>query len=686
MKVSLDWLQEYIKLSPPHERIAERLTLAGLEVEKVTPVPHLRDTLFEVEVTTNRPDWLSHVGVAREIAAVENIAFKLPEIEDGTTNRGTAGSWKLDLKEIEGCPYYSGVLIEGITSRETPEFMKRRLEACGIRSIDLLVDITNYVLLETGQPLHVFDADLLKGQEIRIRRAKAGEKFVAIDGAELELSREDLVIADKEQAVALAGVMGGKHSEVSEKTRNVLLESAYFHPQWVRRTSRKFSLASESSYRFERRVDPEGVDFGRERALWLIRRYAKPRTISRVIKAGRKPTAQKSIIHLQADTIEKVLGMPLKRHEISSICTRLGMEITPSSAKNWKVKIPSFRPDLTRAVDLVEELARIYGYDRIPETLPERAPLYFEKNPMLQLEQKTREYLSGIGLYETVTFSLISERGLEVERDLGQAVSILNPQNKELRWMRPFLFPSLLETVRKNHHAGNRDVFLFEIANVYRVKEKSSKSEEERTLGMAFHGAWRSKSWMDESRDVAFYDLKGILRLWLERLGVENVNFTPVENRPWLESGSAVQITAGLDVLGYAGMADSAQRAAWDLELPVYLSEISLQKLLPHIRWTRPLEEMPRFPAVERDLSVVVSEEVKASQIVRLIEELGKGLAVRVDVFDLFRGGRIPAGYKNIGFRVTYQSPERTLISSEIQELHAAIGKAVADQFQASFQ
>ncbi|HOW88355.1 MAG TPA: phenylalanine--tRNA ligase subunit beta, partial [Candidatus Omnitrophota bacterium] len=446
MKISTNWLKDFVELAPPVSRTAERLTMAGLEVKKCEVLKTPSDTVFEIEITSNRPDWLSHWGVAREIAAVENLSLKNPVV-DAEKNRVPPKGWDVKIKDAEGCPYYTGVLIEGIVPAKTPDFIINRLLACGIRSINLIVDITNYVLLEIGQPLHAFDADLVRGQEIQLRKPKAGEKFLAINGAEIALQQDDLVVADSERAVALAGVMGGKDSEISDRTRNVFLESAFFNPIRVRKTSRRHQLASDSSYRFERRVDPEGVDLGCRRALWLIEKYAKPRSISAVIKAGEKPQLEIKTVHLKAEEVKKTLGVEIKPNQIVSILARLGLDAKPHSEEIWKVAIPSFRPDLTRPVDLIEEIARIYGYENIPETLPAREPLSVTESPRLALERKVRNLLSGAGWNETVTFSLIGDEGLDAEKDLKNAVQIVNPLHHGLHWMRPTLVTSLLDVI-----------------------------------------------------------------------------------------------------------------------------------------------------------------------------------------------------------------------------------------------
>lgn len=684
MKISVQWLQDFIKLSPPLERIAENLTLAGLEVKKLGEPLASKEGYFEIEITSNRPDWLSHLGVAREISAIENLPLKLPAVDE-VMSRQAATGWKINVKEQEGCPYYSGVLIEGISIEETPDFIKDRLALCGVRSINLIVDITNYVLLETGQPLHAFDADLIKGKEIRVRPAKNGETMMAIDGRKLELKAQDLVIADAERPIALAGVMGGSETEVSHKSRNIFLESAFFQPRWVRQMSRKHALSTESSYRFERRVDPEGVDFGRDRALWLIKKYAKPRFVSSVIKSGQKPNLEKPTVLLSSEHIEKTLGTSVKPHQVASILTRLGLQVTSTSAKSWKTKIPSFRADLTRPVDLVEEVARIYGFDHLPETLPERSPLFRPENKLQRISERARDFFSGAGFFETVTFSLVSQKGFDDET-LKRAVRIVNPQNKELVWMRPFLFASLTEVIRKNQHASNHDVFIFEIANVYGKSDSSKHSEEEKTLGLAMCGDWKPKSWLDASRGVTFFDLKGVLQTFFDVCGIRNFTFHKAKAISHLNPFISEVVMVDKKAVGYVGQLSDSLQKEWGLENPVILAELSLPALSEAAAWVKRFRELPKFPAIKRDLSLTIPETVNAGDIIKMIKEHGKGLVDDVEVFDLFRGGRIPKGCKNVGFRVTYRSAEKTLISSEIQALHASIASELVKYFQAAFQ
>ena len=684
MKVSTNWLKDFVELAPPVTRTAERLTLAGLEVKKCETLTHPSDTLFEIEITSNRPDWLSHWGVAREIAAVENLSLKNPVI-DSEVGRTPPPGWKIQIKDAAGCPYYTGVLIEGITETKTPDFIVNRLLACGIRSINLIVDITNYVLLEVGQPLHAFDADLIRGKEIVVRKSKQGEKFILINGAEIELKPEDLLIADSDRAVALAGVMGGKDSEISDKTRNVFLESAFFNPGRVRKTSRTHQLSSDSSYRFERRVDPEGVDLGRSRALALIQKYAKPRHISAVIKAGEKPQLAVKTIQLRGDEVKSVLGVEIKPSQIALILGRLGLHVKQHSEGVWTVGIPSFRPDLTRPVDLVEEIARIYGYENIPETLPVREPLTVVESPRLILERKIRQFLSGAGLSETVTFSLISEDGLDASKDLKEAVQIVNPLQHGLHWMRPTMVTSLLTVIQKNVNAGADSIPVFEIANIYSMTDAHKHPMEERICAIALYGKKAVQSWLDAARSVTLYDLKGYGEAILKNAGCADLCVAKTQ-KSYFAEGTAEELRTWQTPLAFMGQVSQELLEKWGLKEPVYYAEISLEKLVAPAQKIRTFKDWPKYPAIERDLSIVVKDSVKSGDLMGEIRGLGQGLIREVELFDLFRGKRVPEGCKNLAFRVVYQSLERTLVSDEVQKVHEKIAQTLVSKYQASFQ
>lgn len=681
MRISTNWLKEFVPLTPPLEALADRLTMAGLEVKRIESKPELKDTVFEVEVTTNRADWLSHLGVAREIRAVDNTGLKIPPAQN-PEHRPMPSGWRIDLKEADGCPYYSACLIEGLEYRETPDWMKNRLLASGLRSVNLIVDITNYILLEMGQPLHAFDADMLRGKEIQIRRAKPHEPFVAINGIHYQLQTDDLVIADKERVIALAGVMGGKDTEINARTRNIILESAFFVPRWVRKTALRHGISSDSSYRFERRVDPEGVDFGRERAIKLFAEITGARLISSVLKSGQKPKQEKSKIHLNLDLVKKVLGVDFKAHQVHSVFNRLGFETKNEGPENWVVGIPTYRPDLERPIDLVEEVARIIGYEKIPEVLPKRAPIDIPEHPLHTLEEKTLNFFAGAGLFETITYSLVNPKQFEiVGYDAKEFVEIHNPIHQELTLLRPSLLVSLLDVLSKNEHSGERSVSIFEVANLYK-KPKGGVPEESKHFGILLGGE-QNRGWVGVKRSFNFFDLKGILETYFEFLGIQNYAFEP-QKISFLSPVAIVKVEG--ETVGLAGEVTPSLARKWDLRDKAFFAEISLDQLKPYADRRKKFKEMPKYPSIERDLSLVVDEEVTSREIMSQIEGMGKGMIRAVGVFDLFHGGRVPKGKKNLAFRMTYQLPDRTLLSEEIQTLHNEIAFKISAKFQASFQ
>lgn len=677
MKVSYSWLKEFVSVNTSPEIIADRLTMAGLEVKKIEKVH--QDFIFETEITSNRPDWLSHIGVAREVSAIENKPLKkLPKLSSLNHEKD---AWTLSLDEKIGCPYYTGISIEGIEQNPTPTFMKERLEGCGIRSISLIVDITNYVLLETGQPLHAFDSDCLQGQSIIIRRAHAGEVFIPIKGIDVKLDANDLVIADSAKAVALAGVMGGKNSEIQDTTKNVFLESAFFNPQWVRQASLRHAIKTDSSYRFERRVDPEMVDQARDRALSLIIQYATPKKIGQVHRVGKKPTSFSKAISLNENDVESSLGLRIPHTRSAVILSRLGLKVKSSGKKLLAVP-PSFRPDLTRPIDLIEEIARIYGYDKIPETLPRFQPLFHQSThePLEELIEKTGDFLTGQGFYETITFSLVGDSQAE------NPVPIVNPMNQNLNQMRSTFLPSLLNVVRTNLYHQAKSLAFFEIANLYTWDKKQAKPLEEKSLALCLYGDFRSKNWNDSERLSTYYDLKGVVEEMLTRLH-RNVSLSfKAEKHSGMSSDVCERIfISGTDV-GYLGEADHGLSRQYDIEGKVFYAELNLSALVAVAAKEQRFKELPKYPMIERDLALIVEDQTKSGNIESMIRKLGGDLVVKTELFDIFRGGRIPKGFKNLAYRVSYQSPEKTLRSEDIQNLHTRIASELQEKFKATFQ
>ncbi|MBI4358051.1 MAG: phenylalanine--tRNA ligase subunit beta [Candidatus Omnitrophica bacterium] len=666
MKISLDWLKDFVNVKGSVGKLSDVMTLAGLNIEQVTSIGS--DTVFEIEVTTNRPDWLSHLGVAREVHAVTGNTFRPPPFK--ITPRGkTERVFQISTPDRELCPYYSATLLEGVRWSETPGFMKKRLEACGIRSINFIVDVANYVLLECGQPLHAFDADLLHGTTISARRAKPNEKIVAIDGANYDLTKGDLVIADEKGPVAIGGVMGGKDSEVTEKTRNLLLESAFFAPTVVRHTARRLGLGSESSYRFERRVDPKGVDLARERAVALISRHGRIGSISRAFRSGRLPIDEPKIT-LKRSEVRRILGVQVPQSKIKSILSRLGLRVSETT-NVIRASVPSFRSaDLKRPIDLIEEIARVYGYNRIPETLPSPTLAEPTVDPILVAEKKARELCVGLGFQEVITYSMVEE-SIVLKRGIAHGVRVINPKNRELNLMRPDLLHGLAQTTRQNFFAGQNDFWLFEIGNRY-LPNGQKLPKEERLLALVVAGVGRS-NFVEGKRRNTLYDLKGAIQHLLLRFGLDQqVTHAPFEDFIY-KKGEAISLYKGTHPLGSYGTLSDKVRKQYDLDKPVYYGEMSLERITQYQATELKVKDLPKYPPSPRDLTLILDESIPAQHIFERIKSLGGELVSGIDVLNRFKGSQIQQGKKNLSFRIYYQSRQRTLQNEEVNQLHFSI-------------
>lgn len=673
MKVSLNWLKDYVDVRVPLAEFAHRLTMAGLEAK-------LSESGMDVEITSNRPDWLSHIGVAREASAVFGKKLKIPSTQISKKIPKSSRMFRIAIEDLKLCPYYSAVLLEGIQPVETPEGMEKRLEAVGLRSIHFLVDVTNYVLLEAGQPLHAFDADLIEGDTIYIRPARKGEKLLAIDGREYELISSDLVIADKGGPIAIAGVMGGKRTEVNPKTRNMLLESAFFNPVSVRSTSRRLGLASESSYRFERRVDPQGVNWGRDRAVQLVAEHASVSKISNVFRGGKIPVRARKI-PFAIDFLAKSLGFPLSQSDAGKILKNLGLKVV-SKKNSFLVDVPSFRPDLALPIDLVEEVARIYGYDRIPETLPPSRPIPKIEESIFLFLDDVRRFATGSGFQEVCNFSLIHEENLLKTGWKPETLTrIINPQHKELSVMRPTLMQGLVENVKRNLHLGNPDLAIFEVGRAYGPEGAKHLPDEVWHLGLALAGR-KNLNWMDKGRSATLYDLKGFLGELREHFSVSDLRF--VESRhPFLADQATLEIRVGHEPVGVLGELREDLSEAYDLDQKIYLAEVNLQILAKRRTIAKQFIPIPKFPRVERDLALLVPCELKAETLLERVRATAGELLKDITLFDVFESEKLPQGVKSIGITLRFQSEERTLSSEEVNDLQKKILKDLETQFTA---
>jgi len=685
MRVPLEWLKEYVTIRLKPKALADRLTMAGLEVTGIESVDG--QPVFVLEITPNRADCLSILGLAREVAAMTNQRLKLPDFRlqtaDFRVKKKIRTAFTIRIEDRQGCQRYIGRLIEGVNIRPSPAWMQRRLAACGIRPIQNVVDVTNYVLLEVGQPLHAFDADRLAEQSIRVRCAREEESITTLDGVSRSLAATDLVIADAKRAVAVAGVMGGVGSEVTPTTTRVLLESALFDPLRVRRTARSLGVASESSYRFERGVDPGGVDPASARAAELIHRVAGG-AVSTVVDVGRRPSPKPAIV-LETPRASRWLGAALTPSIIRTSLVRLGCRVASSgSGETMRVHPPSFRRDLLHAVDLYEELARLTGYDRVPARAPalgvstqgsDLAATYWRT-------QSLRCFCASVGLTESIAWSLVSADELaRFGFSTDAAVRLANPLSHEFAYLRPALLIGLVRAVRHNLTRGVAGVRLFEVGHVMTPAPRSPT--EAWHLGLAMSGWWARDWQLKQPAD--FFQLKGLLetigrRLCAGPLSVESTSIV------WAEPGTGTTVRLAGASIGIAGRLAQATAAALDLPHDVWLAEVGVSGLLAHARATPTIQPPPSVPSVKRDLSVVVAERVSFAAVEVCIREAGRPLLSQLELIDRYTGPQVSAGHYSVTCALEYRDPSRTLTAAEVDAQHQRIGQALIAQLGATLR
>ncbi len=675
MRISYNWLKDYIDLKIGPERLAELLTMAGLTAEALHRTGD--DHIFEIEITSNRPDWLSYVGVARELSAITGNKLKIPLVP----KLSSKGAVKVRVDEKTLCPRYTARVMRNVKVGPSPDWLKKKLEAIGLRSVNNIVDITNFCLFETGEPMHAFDLDKLSGGEVLIRKAHKGEKIVTIDGIERTLEGSMLVIADNANPIAIAGVMGGLNTEVTLDTKNILLEAASFEPISVRRTSRSLGVSTDSSYRFERRVDPNNIVYSSGRAASLILEIAGGRT-GEFIDIGKKTEGNKPV-SLRFSKINSILGIEIAPAKIKKILTALGIKIKASSKDGLKVIGPTFRNDLNAEIDMIEEASRIYGYDKIPGTIP---PLVEQNDRMpksMLVENKAREILTALGANEIITYSLLGKKTLEAAGFSGDAViEIKNPLSGEQEVMRPSLVMGALNAALYNINRKSKDLKLFEIGNIY-ARESSTKFIEKKCLAIALAG--ENSNWLEGSRPAGFFDLKGAIETLLSGLGIGGAIFKHANNG-YLSPESCASIEAAGEYIGMAGEVSRKTLGAFDIKDPVYYCELSLDAIMRHAALKKRFGELPKHPSTCRDMSIVVGRDISNAGIEALIEERGRPTLKNAALIDRYAGKQIPAGKVSLTYRLEYWNPSKTLEEKDVSSVHAEILRSLEEKYGAKLR
>jgi phenylalanyl-tRNA synthetase beta chain len=647
----------------------------GAKVPEVVP---LEDWVFDISITPNRPDCACVMGIAREIAALTGQKLRHPEIKIVKGNTPIEDLTHVTIVDPEGCPRYAAGMIQGVELRPSPFWMRYRLHASGVRSINNVVDVTNYVLLEVGQPLHAFDYDRLRENRIVVKRAEDGEIFSTLDGQSHTLDREILMICDGGRSVAVAGIMGGLNSEIFAGSTNVLVESAYFDPITIRRGSKKLGLSTEASYRFERGIDIEGVITALRRALMLIHQLAGGEIIKGLIDNYPEPFSP-PVIDLRIDKTNDFLGTALSQDTIAKYLRALELHVETVEPNLIRVTPPPYRVDIKREVDLMEEVARLEGYDRILVTSPHIRPSDEGDLSGLVLGDKMRKIMVGLGFTEIITYSFISPDsaaflGAGEDSPLQSFVKLLNPLSVDQSVMRTSLVPGLLDAIRTNILHGEKDLKLFEWGKVFIHNEKEELPREEPVLGAIMTGLSDQKTWFRGEREVDFYDIKGAAQAFLTALGLDGFLFKRDNIPPHYHPEVSSQIHFSDAVIGHVGQILPKVMKSYDLESVVaYVFEVDIETLLERMPDRKAFEPYARFPAVFRDISLIVRRGVASAEVQEIIESEGGELIEAVDLYDFYEGGKIDPSEKALTFRVCYRSKEGTLDGQEINRLNETI-------------
>jgi phenylalanyl-tRNA synthetase beta chain len=657
---------------------------AGLKVG--TPMKELvaSDVIFDLEVTPNRPDLLSHTGLARELAALSGKTLvKSDEMVLPVSEK--AGVAEIHLAEPAICPFYTLRRIEGVKVGPSPEWLQTRLQSIGLRPINNVVDITNYVLFELGQPLHAFDAAKLVAP-VTIRRANEGEKLVALDGNEYALLHEDLVIADNNKALAIAGVMGGEESGVVEGTTDILLEAAYFNPSSVRRTARRLALSSDSSYRFERGVDPQAVIRASALATQLILQTAGGKASETLLVAGEAPVLTQPVV-LDEDRARRLIGIAdLARTEIHRILTSLGLVKTDETDSTSTWTVPSYRNDLQRPVDLIEELARVIGLDRVPSKASGVFVPAQSADKTYDFMMQVRHGLTNRGFFEAQTLRLVSKGQLsDVLAAKVDAVALKNPLSEDHTHLRPGLIPGLLATAGHNIRQGLAGLRFFELGRVFLLNPNGSSREEER-LGVLLSGPAHAPAWNAKTPAVAdIHALRGVLES-LPGMAGQGVLLVPKPLDGWLLSA---EIKRGSKTLGWIAQVAPARARQLDARHPIYVAELAVSALQQGQVSAVKFSDLPRYPSVTRDVALEVAADLPHATVAAFFEKQKEPLLVGAELFDVFvdaSGEKLARDKKSIAWRLTYRSSERTLATKEVDETHQRVLKALVGTVPATIR
>lgn len=637
----------------------------------------LKDTIFEIGLTPNRADCLSVIGIAREVAAKlgKKISYPGHELVEGATPVTDVTSITVEAPEL--CPRYTARYISGCKIGPSPQWMVNRLKAVGLRSINNVVDVTNYVLMEYGHPLHAFDFNHLADGKIIVRPAGAGERFVTLDGQERVLQPSDLTIRDGQRGVALAGIMGGLNSEIVDDTTNILLESAYFNPSSIRRTSKRLGIHTESSHRFERGADVNILPKALDRATSLIAELAGGSVAQGVIDIYPQPVLPRKLT-ARVERINQMLGLSLSSDEVCNLFQRLEFSVTESVQGVVEVLVPSFRVDLEREIDLIEEIARLNGFEKIPVTMPQARIFSDIPSKHQAIGKRVKDLLICQGLSEVINYSFFAPDAYDkviLSRDdyRRNTIKLLNPLSDEQSIMRTILLPGLLETAARNASFRTLNQRIFEMRRIYLPKHGNELPEEPLYVAGLLTGLRNVEGWNQDKTEVDFYDVKGIIENIFAELNIFGASFEAGNSESFYHPGKACTILCAGETIGSLGELHPTVQENYGLEKPLYYFEINFEKIVPHSRDTVSVNPPSRFPDTCRDIAMLVDDDTPSDAVVACAKSIKAAEVQDVEIFDLYKGENIPVGQKSIAIRVRYSSRDKTLSDDEVTPIHQRV-------------
>lgn len=683
MKVSYNWLKDYCNFDTSIKDLSDKLTNAGLVVDEIKQIGD--DYCLELEITSNRPDCLGIIGICREIRAITGLKLDIPHCKISKT-KPQDDQLKISIMDKTLCPHYTAQIIERVKIAPSPLWLQKRLLTVGIRVVNNVVDITNYVLMECGQPLHAFDLDRLIGNEIIVRPAITGERIVTIDGTRHNLSSDMLIIADQKRPIAIAGVMGGIETAVTESTKAILLECARFEQTCIRKTSKQLGITSESSYRFERGVDPDGILWASTRAANLITEIAGGNVVGGIIDNNYE-VQKENIVSLRIERLNNILGVVIDKESAKNILERLGFAVFFETDKSIEVTVPSYRSDVSREIDLIEEIARVYGYDRIPTKTSIPIVIAGKKKHEL-IPDNVRQLLTSLGLFEVLTYSIVEPPPFKFDVKVwaeDDCLMIKNPLVMQENRLRKTLLFNLLNTKKYNKDKGNNHVNIFEISNIYLPTRSSNLSlpgikvgqdlkTDSKNLNYSPPAPLQRGRLPEEKRCLAilvekeFLELKGVIESLLKMLAVKERCNWIYNSLSFFSKDKSAKLEIGNELLGFIGEINKELSLSYGLQSPSCYSEIDLDLLVVRSGDLSPFHELPVFPCIERDIAIIADEKVKWIDIEDCARSANISFLEKIEFFDIYRGKQIEAGKKGIAFSLKFRAYDRTLKGEEADE------------------